>query len=87
LYSVSALLDILTGPAAMILLLSNKLKALIFGYSLELIVNLLLNAILIPKYSIEGAAYATIISELAVNLYFAYICYKAYRLNTLFFGK
>ena len=87
LYSVSALLDILTGPAAMILLLSNKLKALIFGYSLELIVNLLLNAVLIPKYSIEGAAYATIISELAVNLYFAYICYKAFKLNTLFFGK
>jgi O-antigen/teichoic acid export membrane protein len=87
LYSVSAILDIITGPAAMILLLSNKLKALIFGYSLELIVNLFLNAILIPLYSIEGAAYATILSELAVNLYFAYICYKAFQLNTLLFGK
>lgn len=87
LYSVSALLDILTGPAAMILLLSNRLKTLILGYSLELIVNLILNAILIPKFLIEGAAYATIISELAVNLYFTYICYKAFKLNTLFFGK
>ena len=87
LYSVSALINILTGPAAMILLLSNKLKALIFGYSLELIVNLILNTILIPRYSIEGAAYATILSELAVNLYFTYICFKRFRLNTLFFGK
>jgi O-antigen/teichoic acid export membrane protein len=87
LYCLSALLSILTGPAAMILLLSNKLKALIFGFSLELILNLILNAILIPRYSIEGAAYATILSELAVNLYFAYICYKAFKLNTLFFGK
>jgi O-antigen/teichoic acid export membrane protein len=81
------MLGILTGPAAMILMLSNKLNALIIGYGLELILNLLLNALLIPSYSIEGAAYATIISELAVNLYFAYICFKAYRLNTLFFGK
>ena len=87
LYCVSAILGILTGPAAMILMLSNKLNALIIGYGLELILNLFLNTLLIPSYSIEGAAYATIISELAVNLYFAYICYKAYRLNTLFFGK
>lgn len=87
LYSFSSLLGILTGPAALILMLSNKLKALIFGYSLELIVNLLLNALLIPKYSIEGAAYSTILSEFIVNLYFAYICYKAFKLNTLFFGK
>ncbi len=87
LYCVSAILGILTGPAAMILLLSNKFKSLIVGYSIELLINLILNALLIPHFSIEGAAYATIISELAVNLYFAYICYKAFKLNTLFFGK
>ena len=87
LYCISAVLGILTGPAAMILLLSNKLKHLIIGYSLELILNLVLNALFIPSYSIEGAAYATILSELAVNLYFSYICYKAFKLNTLFFGK
>lgn len=87
LYCISAVLGILTGPAAMILMLSNKLKALIIGYSLELVLNLVLNAILIPKFSIAGAAYATIVSELAVNLYFAYICFKTFRLNTLFFGK
>jgi O-antigen/teichoic acid export membrane protein len=87
LYSISAILGILTGPAAMILMLSNKLNHLIIGYGLELILNLILNAIFIPRYSIEGAAYATIISELVVNLYFTYICYKEFKLNTLFFGK
>jgi len=87
LYCVSAILGILTGPAAMILMLSNKLKALIIGYSLELVLNLVLNTILIPRFFIAGAAYATIVSELAVNLYFAYICFKSFRLNTLYFGK
>ncbi len=87
LYCVSAVFGILTGPAALILMLSNKLSHLIIGYSIELLLNLFLNAILIPRYSIEGAAYATLISELAVNLYFTYICYRHFKLNTLFFGK
>jgi O-antigen/teichoic acid export membrane protein len=87
LYCFSAILGILTGPASLILMLSNKLKHLIIGFSLELILNLLLNAYLIPKYSIFGAATSTIISELAVNLYFSYICFKEFKLNTLVFGK
>ncbi len=87
LYCLSAILGILIGPAAMVLMLSNKLKALIIGFIFELLLNFLLNATLIPYFSIEGAAIATVISELAVNLYFSLVCYHYFRLNTSFFGK
>ncbi|TNE54630.1 MAG: hypothetical protein EP338_07365 [Bacteroidetes bacterium] len=86
-YSITALLDLFTGPAAVILMLGGKLKQLILGYSLEFVLNLILNAILIPEFQIEGAAWATLISELSVNLYFAYICLRTLRVNTLLIGN
>ena len=86
-YSISSFLKILCGPAILILMLSNKLKYLIIGSILELIINISLNCYLIPRWKIEGAAYASLLSELFVNLYFAYICFKLFRLNTLFVGK
>ena len=86
-YSISALLKILCGPALVILLLSKKLKYLIYGNILELTINFILNCLLIPTFKMKGAACASLISELIVNLYFAFVCFKLFRINTLFFGK
>ena len=86
-YAVSALFNLFTGPATVVLLLSNKLKYLIYGYSLEFGLNFLLNMLLIPKYEIQGAAWATLFSEGVINGYFAYICFRAFRLNTLLIGR
>lgn len=86
-YGLCNFVNLFTGPATVILMLSNKLKPLIYGYSAELLLNLLLNMLLIPLFSIKGAAWATLISEGLVNVYFAYICYKTLRVNTTLIGK
>lgn len=56
-----------------ILLATNKQKLSCFTMSISVIVNILLNMILIPKFSYNGASIATVVSELTqvtINYYF-----------------
>lgn len=86
-YGLCNFVNLFTGPATVVLLLSNQLRYLIYGYLFELVLNVALNTWLIPQFNIQGAAWATLISEGLVNAYFAYICFKTLRVNTLLIGK
>lgn len=86
-YALTALFDLFTGPAALVLMLGNKLKYLIIGFTFEFVLNMLLNVLWIPLFQIEGAAWATLVSEALVNCYFVYLCFRHFKLNTMLIGR
>lgn len=50
-------------------------------------INFILNYFLIPIYGIEGAAIATIISQLGANIILLIVFYRKFKLNLSLFGK
>jgi len=50
-------------------------------------INLILNYFLIPIYGIEGAAIATIVSQLGANIILLIVFYRKFNLNLSLFGK
>jgi O-antigen/teichoic acid export membrane protein len=53
----------------------NKQIITLYGYTLGVFVNVMLNYLLIEKYGIQGAAFATLISYFSISLV-VYLCYK-----------
>ena len=49
--------------------------------------NIVLNAFLIPRFGISGAAISTIVSVLAANLAGLYYCYRTFGMNLSVFGS
>jgi O-antigen/teichoic acid export membrane protein len=65
----------------------GKDKQFLFAVMSGAIVNVILNLILIPKYSIYGAAYATIISYAIICLYGYFAIRKSIKFNYVVFLK
>lgn len=59
------------------IVIENKQKLIFYGYIIGLFVNVLLNILLIQKYGINGAAFATIISYFTITMSI-YMMYKPY---------
>jgi len=53
-----------------ILLLEKQRKILVQGYTFAPLLNIFLNFILIPKWGIDGAAIATVISYFSISIFF-----------------
>ena len=64
-----------------VLILNNKTKEIFWIYTTGVIINLVLNFILIPKYIIKGAAIATIISYIIMTIGFYYFARKDFKWN------
>lgn len=56
-----------------LLTVSDKMKDKVKIQAITAIENIVLNAFLIPKYSYNGAAFATVVSELTIFLFYLYI--------------
>ncbi len=63
------------------ILCENKNKYVKYFFLIGTIVNLILNAVLIPIYSIEGAAFATLITQIVTSL-IAPLLFKETRIHT-----
>lgn len=61
---------ILTGLLQGLLVLEKQRRVLLKGYVSAVLLNIILNFILIPKFGINGAAIATVISYLFIFLFF-----------------
>jgi len=59
----------------------NKQRLVTFGAGVGAIINVILNLILIPKYSMEGAALATVITEVSMFILYIYLACKFLRIN------
>ena len=63
------------------ILCENKNKYVKYFFLIGTIVNLILNAVLIPIYSIEGAAFATLVTQIVTSL-IAPLLFKETRIHT-----
>jgi O-antigen/teichoic acid export membrane protein len=66
--AVASLANILTGPAAMILLMGGKSGYILMASALSLGVNIALNVLLIPPHGVDGAAIAWVASIVTFNI-------------------
>jgi O-antigen/teichoic acid export membrane protein len=86
-FCFASLVNLLSGPSGALLTAGNKLKLLVFAHSTALVINVALNIWLIPSFGIEGAAWATLASQICVNLLLYIFCIKYLQLNPTAFGK
>jgi O-antigen/teichoic acid export membrane protein len=59
----------------------NKQRLVTFGSGAGAILNVILNLILIPKYNMEGAAIATVITEMLMFVLYIYSTCKFLKIN------
>lgn len=86
-FCFASLVNLLSGPSGALLTAGNKLKLLVLAHSTALVINVALNILLIPSFGIEGAAWATLASQICVNLLLYIFCIKYLQLNPTAFGK
>ncbi|MFP5470099.1 MAG: polysaccharide biosynthesis C-terminal domain-containing protein [Bacteroidia bacterium] len=86
-FCFASLVNLLSGPSGALLTAGNKLKLLVLAHSTALVVNVALNIWLIPSFGIEGAAWATLASQIYINVLLYIFCIKYLQLNPTAFGK
>lgn len=64
--------NIITGQSKETIIAAGRTKAVLIGNLFALCLNIVLNVVLIPKYGPVGAASASAVSFIAINLYFLY---------------
>jgi O-antigen/teichoic acid export membrane protein len=76
----------LAGPAGWILVMSGHEKSAATGLGVSVVLNIILNALLIPKFGLNGAAAATMISTLCWNLILVAAVRKRLKLDASVIG-
>ena len=76
--AVGRLVDVALGSAALVLSMTGYERIVAVTFASLAMINVILNSFLIPRYGIEGAAFASIISLVAAKLFLSrYIRSKA----------
>lgn len=83
---VSQIVNIGSGSVGFLLNMSGRQMYSVKALALSSVVNIIANAFWIPRYGIEGAAYATLISTMVWNLYLVFFAYKELGINTTVFS-
>tara|TARA_B100001741_G_C16193493_1_gene432539 strand:- start:27 stop:578 length:552 start_codon:yes stop_codon:yes gene_type:complete len=78
----SQIINSMSGSVAIILNMTGKEKVFRNIIFVALVINILLNLLLIPKFGIEGAAIASASSLIFWNLYSVYYVYKEFGVMT-----
>ena len=73
------LVNAFTGATAMLLIMTGHERDTAMGVSASAVVNVVLNAVLIPLYGINGAAIATAISTVLWNIILVVFTYKRFK--------
>lgn len=79
----SQVLNALTGPKEMLLLLIGEEKVLLKALAIALVVNIILNGLLIPKYGILGASITNFVSMMLWNGIVVTYLYRKSNINLL----
>lgn len=80
------LMSALFGSVVLLLNMTGHEKDTLIGTVGFALINILLNAVLIPLFGKEGAALATAMSLIAFNGYLWFVAWRKLRVNTLAFG-
>jgi len=85
-FSLGQLVNTVTGPVIILLMMTGHERAATATTGAGVALHVLLNALLIPRWSIEGAAIAGGISVAALNLAQAALAWRWLRINSLPLG-
>ncbi len=84
---VAQLVNVLTASVGNVLIMTRHVKWALAGLWIGLTANLILNAVLIPKYGMEGAAWATGIGIVCNNVSMLIFVLVKLKINPTAFGK
>ncbi len=76
-----------TGSVALLLTMTNYERDVAFGVTASAVLNVILNAVLIPYSGPEGAAIATTVSRIAWNVLLVFLVYKRLGIRSTALGK
>jgi O-antigen/teichoic acid export membrane protein len=79
--SLSQLMYVLVGPVALILTMTNYVRLNLVDLFLTLILSIILDLLLIPRYGAIGAAYAGMISIVFINIIRLFQVYRLFRIH------
>lgn len=85
--SIAQMASILAGSSNYLLIMTGNENMATTSLIISLVINVLLSVLLIPKYGIEGAAYATAISTISWNICMATFARIKTGINPTFIGK
>jgi O-antigen/teichoic acid export membrane protein len=83
---VANVLNTSTGPVSFVLTMTNYHMESLYILIISAIINIGLNIALIPRFGIEGAAYATLTSTIIWNFLMYIVAYKKLKLDTSLFS-
>jgi O-antigen/teichoic acid export membrane protein len=86
LLSAGQLVNALTGSAGLLLLMTQHERAVTLVTAVSVVLHLLLNVLLIPRWGIEGAAVGGAVSTAFINLLMIGIVWRELRIHTTALG-
>jgi O-antigen/teichoic acid export membrane protein len=84
--SIGQLINTFVGIVAVMLSMTGHEQKLAKIFAIAALLNVLMNAVLIPLYGVVGAASATAVSGILLNLGLALMAYKVLGVNSTMFG-
>jgi len=84
--SVGQLMNGAMGSASLLLVMTGHERDAAVGLGISAVLNIILNALLIPRWGLEGAAVATASSMIAWNLLLAVLVYIRLRIHSTILG-
>ena len=75
------------GCVGVILTMSGHERAAAVGLAVTVVLNITLNAVLIPRYGMTGAAAASLVSELVKNIILGVICWRTMGIDPTVLGR
>lgn len=85
--SAGQLVNASMGSVGLLLIMTGHERNAALGVGISAVLNIILNALLIPEWSIEGAAIATAISMVTWNILLAIWVYKKISIHSSVLGK
>ncbi len=85
--SIGQFINVATGSVAVILVMTAHERDVVIGLGLSTVVNVLLNALLIPVWAIEGAAMATSAALILWNVLLMILVYRRLGINPTALGR
>ena len=76
-----------TGSVALLLTMTHYERDVAYGVTASAVLNVILNAVLIPSSGLEGAAIATTASRIAWNILLVFLVYKRLGIHSTALGK
>ena len=85
--SIGQFINIAFGPVALLLIMTNYERDAAVGIGIGAALNVVLNALLIPVWGLEGAAIATVSSKIVMSVLMVIWVYKRLKIHSSVLGK